>query len=545
MSFVLLPSVAVAAGVLAYFSTHSALQFARETQQSVLSSTLALVDEKVERIEQQIIEADEAVFGLVDLEDPAAVIDSWPPVAERLSPSIRALLVLDENGALLGDACRCSAEERRLFLRLFMDRVRPELDLGQEPTRVLRHHHQTHDGQSYLFSTRVERHGGRKRYLIAHHDTGFLVRVVFPEVFGAADARIRSNVVDDDDHLVFGQSRIARAGDYLVSRRFPTTLYAWRVQIAPTQAPALVSRGRERAYSEAALVALSFAVVLLGVGFLLYAAEKEARLNALRSEFVANVSHELKTPLSVVRMFSEMLMTGRVRDEGKRTQYLQIIARESERLSGLIDNVLDFSALERGKQVYEMRDGDLPDVVARAIETFRYRLEKDGVELTLAVQGALPPVRFDEQAILLAVINLLDNAVKYGEGTPVEVRVEVGRRHAYVRVRDHGPGIPVEHHRRVFERFYRVRGGGAPTRGSGIGLSLVKRIIEAHRGRAWIENAEGGGARVTLSLPFAAFAGRDAGTFSNWRGGSDGAESTADSGPATEQARRDDDAATG
>ncbi|MCZ7687008.1 MAG: sensor histidine kinase [Sandaracinaceae bacterium] len=113
----------------------------------------------------------------------------------------------------------------------------------------------------------------------------------------------------------------------------------------------------------------------------------------------------------------------------------------------------------------------------------------------------LPELRFDEQAILLAVMNLLDNAVKYGgESGPIEVLVELGRRHVYVRVRDHGPGIPEGEHRRVFERFYRVR-RDAQTRGSGIGLSLVARIVEAHGGRAWAENAPGGGALVSFSLP--------------------------------------------
>src|SRR5690606_11487762 len=136
--------------------------------------------------------------------------------------------------------------------------------------------------------------------------------------------------------------------------------------------------------------------------------------------------------------------------------------------------------------------GDLPDIVARAIDTFRYRLEREGLEVKLEVASEIPAVLFDEQAILLAVINLLDNAVKYGGGSPIEVTLERGRRHVYVRVRDHGPGIPDEHHKRVFERFYRVRSGTGRTRGSGIGLSLVKRIVEAHRGRAWVESAPGG-----------------------------------------------------
>ena len=154
-----------------------------------------------------------------------------------------------------------------------------------------------------------------------------MVREVFPTLFVQEEERISYNVVDDDSELVFGQSRITRAGDYLVARRFPSTLYGWRLQIAPKLAPSLIVREEQRLYTETALISLSFVIVLLGVAFLIYAAVKESRLNALRSEFIANVSHELKTPLSVVRMFSEMLMTGRVRDDAKRAEYLSIIAR--------------------------------------------------------------------------------------------------------------------------------------------------------------------------------------------------------------------------
>src|SRR5690606_3258356 len=136
-----------------------------------------------------------------------------------------------------------------------------------------------------------------------------------------------------------------------------------------------------------------------------------------------------------------------------------------------------------------------------AIETLRFRLEREGMEVKVSAAEDIPLLRFDEHAILLAVMNLLDNAVKYGgsEGA-VEVAIDLGRRHVYVHVRDHGPGIPPGEHRRVFERFYRAR-RDTQTRGSGIGLALVKRIVEGHGGRAWAEDAPGGGAIVSFSLP--------------------------------------------
>jgi two-component system phosphate regulon sensor histidine kinase PhoR len=241
------------------------------------------------------------------------------------------------------------------------------------------------------------------------------------------------------------------------------------------------------------------AILILGVAFFVYATLKERRLNALKSDFIANVSHELKTPLSVVRMFGELLLTGRVASPERQRQYIETICRESERLSGLIENVLDFAALERGKQRYARQAADLSEIVARGVETVRQRLE--GGEIHLSAPQPGPHVSIDVQAVLLAVINLLDNAVKYGEGSAIHVLVEHTRREVCVSVRDHGPGIPPDETRRVFDRFYRVRRAGQQQiRGSGIGLSLVKHIADAHGGRAWAENAADGGAIVSFSV---------------------------------------------
>jgi two-component system phosphate regulon sensor histidine kinase PhoR len=296
---------------------------------------------------------------------------------------------------------------------------------------------------------------------------------------------------------VYGDS-LAEVSDYVVGFRFPTTLYRWRLQVAPKDAPLLELQAREREFNKAALLALSVAILILGVAFFIYATLKERRLNALKSDFIANVSHELKTPLSVVRMFAEMLLTGRVASPDRQRQYIETICRESERLSGLIENVLDFAALERGKQNYAREAADFSEIVARGVETVRLRLE--GVELRLSAPQPGPSVFVDAQAVLLAVINLLDNAIKYGEGSPVDILIKVARGEVSVSVRDHGPGIPEEETKRVFDRFYRVRRPGQQIRGSGIGLSLVKHIADAHGGRAWAENAVDGGAIVSFSV---------------------------------------------
>jgi two-component system phosphate regulon sensor histidine kinase PhoR len=320
-------------------------------------------------------------------------------------------------------------------------------------------------------------------------------------MFASGETSPLYNIVDESNQLVFGPD-LSEAGVYTVHHRFPTTLYRWRLQVAPRQAERLQARGRSRIRGEGALPLMSFAIILLSAIFFIYAAEKERRLNQLKSELMANVSHELKTPLSVVRMFADMLRSGRVPSDERKVEYLDIICRESERLTSLIDNMLDFSALEGGRGPYRLRQGDLGAAVDRALDAFRYRSEQDGVEIQLQRSDELPPVLIDQEAIALAVINLLDNAVKYGDQTPVELELTVKRHSVDVAVRDHGPGFPSDSLRRVFERFYRGP-HTSPTRGSGIGLSLVKNIAQAHGGRAWAKNAAGGGAIVGFSIPIA------------------------------------------
>jgi two-component system phosphate regulon sensor histidine kinase PhoR len=495
----LMPAIAVAAGVLGYYSWQTATQYGRLGEETIAESTLLIVNEKVDQIEQQIIAADNAAFALIDLREPDKLKARWLAVAENLTPSIHAVLVLDDAGNVITYAHRGPEPGPREFLKTFIDRMVPDLELERQRIGRLKHLHQTYGDTTYLLSYKAMTHRGRRYYAVLYHDTAWITQEQFPTLFATEEGKRLYNVVDENNRRVYGEN-LANAGDYLVGRRFPTTLYNWRLQVAPKQAPLLESRGRSRRLNEVGLIATAFLVLLLGVLFLVYAADKERRLNALKAEFIANVSHELKTPLSVVRMFGEMLLTKRVRSPEKEQEYLAIICRESERLTGLIENVLDFAALERGKRKYAMADADLGQVVRRAIETFRYRIESQRTEVTLDVRGAVPRVSVDEQAILLAVINLLDNAVKHGGGSAVEVIIAVDDAAVSVRVRDHGPGIPREDLRRVFERFYRTQRQGQ-ARGSGIGLSLVKHIAEAHGGRAWADNADGGGAIVGITLP--------------------------------------------
>jgi len=271
---------------------------------------------------------------------------------------------------------------------------------------------------------------------------------------------------------------------------FGKALYGWRIRMVPQNVEEFQTQAERQKRLRPLLIVLSTTILAVGLGIIWLVILAERRASRLKSDFIANVSHELKTPLSLIRMFGEMVATGRHKGEGAAREYGEIITRESERLSHLIDNVLDFARLERGKASYHFAEGDLSDVVERALDVCRYRLEKEKLKLRTVVDPALPPVPMDENAMTLVILNLVDNAIKYGaEGGQVDVSLTRSPGGVVLEVRDYGPGIDRQEQERIFERFYRARSArDRNVRGSGIGLALVKYIAEAHGGRATVES---------------------------------------------------------
>jgi signal transduction histidine kinase len=223
-----------------------------------------------------------------------------------------------------------------------------------------------------------------------------------------------------------------------------------------------------------------------------------------RSNFVAAVSHELKTPLAAIRMYGEMLRDDLVPSESKRREYYRTITDESERLSRLINNVLEFSRLEKGTRSMHLVAGPIGGVLEEAAERLRPHARREGFELVLDVDADLPPLRFDRDALLQVLFNLVDNAMKYARDAQrreirIEARCQGGG--AVLAVRDFGPGVSARQAARVFEPFYRGEHElTRTTKGTGIGLALVKELAERMGAAVSAANVAGGGFRVQLAL---------------------------------------------
>ncbi|HVR43655.1 MAG TPA: ATP-binding protein [Thermoanaerobaculia bacterium] len=263
--------------------------------------------------------------------------------------------------------------------------------------------------------------------------------------------------------------------------------------------------GEQRLIASRKFVAASLAAVLaatLAAAWLLWRdVRREVRVTELRAQFVSSVSHELRTPLSAIRMYAESLRMGRPADSQARKEYLDTIINESERLSRLLDNVLEFSKIERGERHYRIEPADLAQVVRSAGRAIDYSLQQRGFRLELDLDHAIPPVKADSDAIEQAVLNLLTNAMKYsGESRRIELSLEPSNGHAVIRVRDHGIGIDPAEQPRIFEKYYRAP-NAIHTTGAGLGLSIVAHIARAHGGQLAVESEPGKGSTFSLALP--------------------------------------------
>ncbi len=260
---------------------------------------------------------------------------------------------------------------------------------------------------------------------------------------------------------------------------------------------------KRRFYSRLRWTLFLNSILIITIIILFRNIRMEMKLTRIKSDFVSNVSHELRTPLALIRMYAETLLLGRVRSDEKRNEYYTVITKESERLSHLVNKILDFSKMESGKKMYNFVGLDLNDVVRKVMEMYAFHLEQKKFTYQLKLSEKNLVISGDRQSISEAIINLLDNSMKYSDKVR-DITIETGTddQFHWISVSDKGEGIPGNDLSRIFDKFYRVSSALVhDTKGSGLGLALVDYIMKAHKGKITVKSKPGKGSTFRLNFP--------------------------------------------
>lgn len=287
--------------------------------------------------------------------------------------------------------------------------------------------------------------------------------------------------------------------NFLLNRTFPSPFNFLRATLICDQIPQSAGRGTLNI-----MIAILVVVILMGLFAIYKSAGTVLDLSERRSKFVSSVTHELKTPLTNMRMYIEMLEQGMARDREREQDYFNILGSESARLSRLIDNVLELSKLEKKQRHINLREGVFDDVIQEVTSVMHEKLRQEGFTFIVENTG-IKPFKYDPEVMILILINLMENSIKFGKAAPVK-KITLTVRHeddgVNIHVSDTGPGIPRQALKKIFDDFYRVESPlTRTTGGTGIGLALVKKFVTLMGGEVHAENNTGPGCTIMISLP--------------------------------------------
>jgi signal transduction histidine kinase len=335
-------------------------------------------------------------------------------------------------------------------------------------------------------------------------EPGSLKEGALPQILDAIshDSGLRLQLIGESGRdVVTGEERTVFTNT--VTLPFGRLPFPWKLVASQLARHDLEREVRRDNVLYGVFLAVIVTLMFLGAILILRDISREKETTRQRSEFVNNISHEFKTPLTLIRLYSETLERQEGLSREEKNEAYEIITKEAERLTHMINNVLDFSRIEMGRKEFNFKSGDLSEIIRTTLNSYRYHLEKKGFLIHTEIAADVPPMEFDEEAIAGVLINLLSNATKFSsDRKEVTVRLFQKGPNIVFQVEDKGIGISAKESGRIFEKFYQVKNEGlTEAGGSGLGLSLVKHVIEAHGGEVQVESEPGKGSAFSVILP--------------------------------------------
>jgi two-component system, OmpR family, phosphate regulon sensor histidine kinase PhoR len=499
--------IVISTAAMCYVSYYYMVGRENPVETSLNQSNIKLAKQYVDRIEQMIIYNDGILSEMISVDEPS----KWPSMVEAVK---KADLNVDQVYFLKPDSnypiYPPYSNEIRNQWGAFQSSVKlRDLGLNNLSLNEVHHLHQERRN-NYFFASYVLKENGKGERILVCYQMNFLklISLIDKNLRTLQDGepgnplRFYVSIVDYDNNSVYNQP-IPRSDKYFYETRFPTTFYKWMLQTVPRNYTEIEYTLKNQRRTSMFFIIASTSLIFFSLAVIFASWRRDRQLRQLKENFISNVSHELKTPLSLIRMFSEILVLGRVKGEDKKQEYYRIIHNESDRMSRLISNLLDFAQLIRGIENKHFEKTNIAIIVAEALEAYRYEVQKTGFQLDFESSDSTPDCYADPNAITMALFNLLDNSVKYS-GDQKQVYVRVAHEDGFVNlsVRDKGIGIPESELNKIFDKFYR---GADPAirrvRGSGIGLAITKHVAEIHGGKVLVESEPGKGSTFTLKFP--------------------------------------------
>jgi signal transduction histidine kinase len=505
-----IPILLLGALLLTMLTISGLTLYALKGQRAELEKTLSESQEQAlaflaNRLEQSLLNAVQNPFLILKNIPQEEIAEARLHLLRSTFPAVEQVLFLDQQMALIQSFPPPLNEHQGRFNQWIVQRLQEEEVNKESQPFSLHTFVETISGQPALFAFQpindIPSQDTNVQASNLSRDGWVLMRFNLDVLKASRVAPLLAEFSQEQGGPVQLQDPEFAAGKDSLSVPLTRILPGWMLVFKP---PRYLQQERLHYQSWAIIGVAGAALVAIAItGFAIWwEVRREYALVELRNRFVANVSHELKTPLSLIRMYAETLYLRRLNDPQKQHEYHRIMLREAERLSQMINNVLDFARLRAGVELYQLTETDLRATVAAVLAHYRPQLEERGARIDAFLQEQLPPVSHDPNGVPQILLNLLDNAFKYAtSGGVVQVHLVGDSDWVELQVIDFGPGIPAEEHARLRQAFQRGRMTGT-TRGSGLGLELVEHIAQAHHAHFILDTPEDhSGVKAIVSFP--------------------------------------------